>query len=95
MIYDKDQPIKNNPNSSAARLAQSVERETLNLKVAGSTPASGSIPDARLSTGVHHQPYFLRVFMPYCVARFFDYYYFWQLDAFRRPCLVLEVSEVK
>lgn len=27
-----------------ARLAQSVERETLNLKVAGSTPASGSIP---------------------------------------------------
>ncbi|KAJ8124683.1 hypothetical protein O1611_g8956 [Lasiodiplodia mahajangana] len=29
-----------------ARLAQSVERETLNLKVAGSTPASGSIPDA-------------------------------------------------
>ncbi len=26
----------------AARLAQSVERETLNLKVAGSTPASGS-----------------------------------------------------
>jgi hypothetical protein len=24
-----------------ARLAQSVERETLNLKVAGSTPASG------------------------------------------------------
>ncbi|KAI2628765.1 hypothetical protein GGR54DRAFT_362089 [Hypoxylon sp. NC1633] len=31
-----------------ARLAQSVERETLNLKVAGSTPASGSIPDASL-----------------------------------------------
>ncbi|OTA59262.1 hypothetical protein K449DRAFT_436227 [Hypoxylon sp. EC38] len=31
-----------------ARLAQSVERETLNLKVAGSTPASGSIPDAFL-----------------------------------------------
>jgi hypothetical protein len=30
--------------SSVARLAQSVERETLNLKVAGSTPASGSIP---------------------------------------------------
>ena len=30
----------------SARLAQSVERETLNLKVAGSTPASGSIPDA-------------------------------------------------
>ncbi|KAI1492490.1 hypothetical protein F5X96DRAFT_626609 [Biscogniauxia mediterranea] len=33
-----------------ARLAQSVERETLNLKVAGSTPASGSIPDASLDT---------------------------------------------
>ena len=31
---------------SNARLAQSVERETLNLKVAGSTPASGSNPDA-------------------------------------------------
>ena len=31
--------------SSAARLAQSVERETLNLKVVGSTPTSGSIPD--------------------------------------------------
>ena len=29
-----------------ARLAQSVERETLNLKVVGSTPTSGSIPDA-------------------------------------------------
>jgi hypothetical protein len=29
-----------------ARLAQSVERETLNLKAAGSTPALGSIPDA-------------------------------------------------
>ena len=29
----------------AARLAQSVERETLNLKVVGSTPTSGSIPD--------------------------------------------------
>ncbi|KAH9228557.1 hypothetical protein K456DRAFT_56940 [Colletotrichum gloeosporioides 23] len=27
-----------------ARLAQSVERETLNLKVVGSTPTSGSIP---------------------------------------------------
>ncbi|KAI0141467.1 hypothetical protein BJ166DRAFT_541625 [Pestalotiopsis sp. NC0098] len=30
----------------SARLAQSVERETLNLKAAGSTPALGSIPDA-------------------------------------------------
>ncbi|KAI3325749.1 hypothetical protein HD806DRAFT_455925 [Xylariaceae sp. AK1471] len=33
-------------NNPLARLAQSVERETLNLKVAGSTPALGSIPDA-------------------------------------------------
>jgi hypothetical protein len=33
-----------------ARLAQSVERETLNLKAAGSTPALGSIPDAFCST---------------------------------------------
>ncbi|KAK3314004.1 hypothetical protein B0H66DRAFT_567580 [Apodospora peruviana] len=32
-----------------ARLAQSVERETLNLKVVGSTPTSGSIP-------VHYRP---------------------------------------
>ena len=30
---------------TTARLAQSVERETLNLKVVGSTPTSGSIPD--------------------------------------------------
>ncbi|TDZ21851.1 hypothetical protein Cob_v004869 [Colletotrichum orbiculare MAFF 240422] len=30
--------------SLSARLAQSVERETLNLKVVGSTPTSGSIP---------------------------------------------------
>ena len=29
---------------TSARLAQSVERETLNLKVVGSTPTSGSIP---------------------------------------------------
>ncbi|KAI8956529.1 hypothetical protein F5Y11DRAFT_353591 [Daldinia sp. FL1419] len=36
----------------SARLAQSVERETLNLKVAGSTPASGSIPDASQLTGI-------------------------------------------
>ncbi|KAI3331587.1 hypothetical protein HD806DRAFT_529371 [Xylariaceae sp. AK1471] len=32
--------------AKSARLAQSVERETLNLKVAGSTPALGSIPNA-------------------------------------------------
>ena len=31
----------------SARLAQSVERETLNLKVVGSTPTSGSIPVGR------------------------------------------------
>ncbi|KAK3385277.1 hypothetical protein B0H63DRAFT_180997 [Podospora didyma] len=30
--------------TNLARLAQSVERETLNLKVVGSTPTSGSIP---------------------------------------------------
>ena len=30
--------------NSLARLAQSVERKTLNLEAAGSTPASGSIP---------------------------------------------------
>ena len=39
-------PTETFNNSLNARLAQSVERETLNLKVAGSTPASGSIPDA-------------------------------------------------
>ncbi|KAL0469599.1 hypothetical protein QR685DRAFT_294365 [Neurospora intermedia] len=32
----------------AARLAQSVERETLNLKVVGSTPTSGLIPDVSI-----------------------------------------------
>ena len=31
-----------------ARLAQSVERETLNLKVVGSTPTSGSIPGGEM-----------------------------------------------
>ncbi|KAI2626259.1 hypothetical protein GGS21DRAFT_493467 [Xylaria nigripes] len=45
-----DQPVQEMTNTqrptTSARLAQSVERETLNLKVAGSTPASGSIPDA-------------------------------------------------
>ena len=34
-------------NIASARLAQSVERETLNLKVVGSTPTSGSIPVGR------------------------------------------------
>ena len=43
---------------SNARLAQSVERETLNLKVAGSTPASGSNPDA-LHTKHGHDLFFL------------------------------------
>ena len=47
----------NKPNISQqainapAWLAQSVERETLNLKAAGSTPASGSIPDASYLVG--------------------------------------------
>ena len=41
-----------------ARLAQSVERETLNLKVVGSTPTSGSIPD------VQQYPFFFAVFSP-------------------------------
>ncbi|KAI2630352.1 hypothetical protein GGS26DRAFT_107498 [Hypomontagnella submonticulosa] len=43
---------------SLARLAQSVERETLNLKVAGSTPASGSIPDASQSTEISNPSFF-------------------------------------
>ncbi|KAI1093081.1 hypothetical protein F5B19DRAFT_451981, partial [Rostrohypoxylon terebratum] len=51
-----------------ARLAQSVERETLNLKVAGSTPASGSIPDASLPK---------RYFESYFFADFFtDFAFF-------------------
>ncbi|KAI8961439.1 hypothetical protein F5Y11DRAFT_326176 [Daldinia sp. FL1419] len=50
--------------TSTARLAQSVERETLNLKVAGSTPASGSIPDASQSTGISNlQIFFLPSFL--------------------------------
>jgi hypothetical protein len=40
MSHDTGPPLQ----QTLARLAQSVERETLNLKVAGSTPASGSIP---------------------------------------------------
>ena len=51
-----------------ARLAQSVERETLNLKVAGSTPASGSIPDASLITvgaSFFFLHYFFVVWMPF------------------------------
>ena len=43
---------------ASARLAQSVERETLNLKVAGSTPASGSIPDASSSEGTSELIFF-------------------------------------
>ena len=35
--------------SKQARLAQSVERKTLNLKAAGSTPALGSIPNEDIS----------------------------------------------
>ncbi|KAI1817681.1 hypothetical protein GGS20DRAFT_483316 [Poronia punctata] len=38
--------------------SQSVERETLNLKVAGSTPALGSIPDALQLTGDSSLPFF-------------------------------------
>src|SRR5690606_33435915 len=38
--------------NNRAWLAQSVERETLNLKAAGSTPASGSIPYASESTRI-------------------------------------------
>ncbi|KAI0395844.1 hypothetical protein F5Y17DRAFT_168022 [Xylariaceae sp. FL0594] len=49
-------PGSNNQHKPA-RLAQSVERETLNLKVAGSTPASGSIPDASQSTGNSNPPF--------------------------------------
>ena len=37
---------------SSARLAQSVERETLNLKVVGSTPTSGSIPGGSLGSSL-------------------------------------------
>ncbi|KAK0743183.1 hypothetical protein B0T18DRAFT_414645 [Schizothecium vesticola] len=37
-------PIKQSPHQAVARLAQSVERETLNLKVVSLTPTSGSIP---------------------------------------------------
>ncbi|KAK1977678.1 hypothetical protein LZ30DRAFT_691981 [Colletotrichum cereale] len=41
-LLDINQPSK--ADVPSARLAQSVERETLNLKVVGSTPTSGSIP---------------------------------------------------
>ncbi|KAI0140232.1 hypothetical protein BJ166DRAFT_542481 [Pestalotiopsis sp. NC0098] len=44
-----NEPSFNNNIKESARLAQSVERETLNLKAAGSTPALGSIPDASQS----------------------------------------------
>ncbi|KAK3342598.1 hypothetical protein B0H65DRAFT_224083 [Neurospora tetraspora] len=50
----------------AARLAQSVERETLNLKVVGSTPTSGSIP------GVSKRPFFLR----FCTSCFGEFSFF-------------------
>jgi hypothetical protein len=54
------------PLSSTARLAQSVERETLNLKVAGSTPASGSIPGATFSEGIIPFSHFFAIL---CVVR--------------------------
>ncbi|KAI1076909.1 hypothetical protein F5B20DRAFT_554206 [Whalleya microplaca] len=50
-----------------AWLAQSVERETLNLKVAGSTPALGSIPNASQFTGIcnHNILFFFIAFSSY------------------------------
>ncbi|KAI1812046.1 hypothetical protein GGS20DRAFT_48492 [Poronia punctata] len=57
--------------NSLARLAQSVERETLNLKVAGSTPASGSIPDAS-KLHLEHQPLFFSVFLLFIVYFIFE-----------------------
>ncbi|KAI1489980.1 hypothetical protein F5X96DRAFT_638477 [Biscogniauxia mediterranea] len=63
-----------------ARLAQSVERETLNLKVAGSTPASGSIPDASLITVGASFFFFsiIFVFRPCGIfgGAFFHYFFF-------------------
>ncbi|KAI0406705.1 hypothetical protein F4802DRAFT_557193 [Xylaria palmicola] len=48
-----------------ARLAQSVERETLNLKVAGSTPALGSIPDAsQFNWELQPQVFFFSLLFP-------------------------------
>ena len=47
-IYSLTAKSTHKTSNLSARLAQSVERETLNLKVAGSTPASGSIPDVAL-----------------------------------------------
>ncbi|KAK1783142.1 hypothetical protein QBC45DRAFT_400888 [Copromyces sp. CBS 386.78] len=52
--------VVNNWRLTTARLAQSVERETLNLKVVGSTPTSGSIPDVPGSPGQHLPFPFLR-----------------------------------
>ena len=52
----------------AARLAQSVERETLNLKVVGSTPTSGSIPDVPSRT----TSYFFGIFCFHAWACLFD-----------------------
>ena len=37
--------LSNSVTTTPAWVAQSVERVTLNLKVAGSSPASGSIPE--------------------------------------------------
>ena len=69
---------------SAARLAQSVERETLNLKVVGSTPTSGSIPD------VQQHPLFLHFSPCHClsnVAIFLDFFF----GLSKRPCVLGDV----
>ena len=62
VIIPKAVPIFKQMAAYAARLAQSVERETLNLKVVGSTPTSGSIPD------VSKRPLFLR----FCTSSLFE-----------------------
>ncbi|KAK8017109.1 hypothetical protein PG993_015298 [Apiospora rasikravindrae] len=60
LFHDK-LPHLQQQQQEPAWLAQSVERETLNLKAAGSTPASGSIPDASYSVGY----VFFLTFLPF------------------------------
>lgn len=43
-VYIRNKKIKNPTNKQIARVAQSVERQTLNLNVASSSLAVGSIP---------------------------------------------------
>ncbi|KAI1807529.1 hypothetical protein F4811DRAFT_476775 [Daldinia bambusicola] len=65
--------------TNSARLAQSVERETLNLKVAGSTPASGSIPDASQLTGISNHITFFVYFLllwHHCILSYFIFVFF-------------------